>query len=172
MVNRWGVVDKCGEKSAYLWKTPFMVKPPSMFLGEFSYSIDEKKRLAIPAKFRQALGKKAVVTRGLDQCLFLYSFKEWGVLANKLSKLPLAQADARGFARLMLAGAMEADLDKLGRILVPDYLKTYASLGKKTVIAGVYNRIEIWDEQKWETYKTNIEKGIGDMAERLKELGI
>ncbi len=143
-----------------------------MFLGEYTYSIDEKKRLAIPTKFRLALGKKAVVTRGLDQCLFLYSFKEWEVLADKLSKLPLAQADARGFARLMLAGAMEADLDKLGRILVPDYLKDYASLGKKIVIAGVYNRIEIWDEVKWGAYKTRVEKEIGDMAERLKELGI
>jgi MraZ protein len=143
-----------------------------MFLGEYTYSIDEKKRLAIPAKFRQALGKKAVITRGLDSCLFLYSAKDWGELANKLSKLPLAQADARGFARLMLAGAMEADLDKLGRILVPDYLKGYAQLGKKTVIAGVYNRIEIWDETKWEEYKKKIEKEVGDMAERLKELGI
>ncbi|MEK7542371.1 MAG: division/cell wall cluster transcriptional repressor MraZ [Patescibacteria group bacterium] len=143
-----------------------------MFLGEFTYSIDEKKRLAIPAKFRQILGKKAVVTRGLDQCLFLYSYQEWEILADKLSKLPLAQADARGFARLMLAGAMEADLDKLGRILVPDYLKEYASLQKKIVVAGVYNRIEIWDEQKWETYKKRIEKEVGDMAERLKELGI
>ncbi|HCM36923.1 MAG TPA: cell division/cell wall cluster transcriptional repressor MraZ [Candidatus Wildermuthbacteria bacterium] len=143
-----------------------------MFLGEFTYSIDEKKRLAIPAKFRQALGKKAVITRGLDACLFVYPWREWEKLAAKLNNLPLAQADARGFARLMLAGAMEADLDKLGRILVPDYLKAYASLKKKTVIAGVYNRIEIWDAQQWETYKANIEKGIGDMAEHLKELGI
>ena len=143
-----------------------------MFLGEYTYSIDEKKRLAIPAKFRQVLGKKAVLTRGLDQCLFLYSSKEWGQLAEKLSKLPLAQADARGFARLMLAGAMEGDLDKLGRILVPDYLKEYAALNKKTVIAGVYNRIEIWDEDKWAAYKARIEKEVGDMAERLKELGI
>ena len=143
-----------------------------MFLGEYTYSIDEKKRLAIPTKFRQALGKKAVVTRGLDQCLFLYSFSEWEVLAEKLNKLPLTQADARGFARLMLAGAMEADLDKLGRILVPDYLKEYAFLGKKIVVAGVYNRIEIWDEAKWKTYKTRIEQEVGDMAERLKELGI
>jgi MraZ protein len=108
----------------------------------------------------------------LDSCLFLYAWKEWEELAGKLSNLPLAQADARGFARLMLAGAMEADLDKLGRILVPDYLKAYASLGKKTVIAGVYNRIEIWDEQKWSAYKLRTEKEIGDMAERLKELGI
>ena len=143
-----------------------------MFLGEFTYSIDEKKRLAIPAKFRQALGKKAVITRGLDACLFVYPWREWEKLAAKLNNLPLAQADARVFARLMLAGAMEADLDKLGRILVPDYLKAYASLKKKTVIAGVYNRIEIWDAQQWETYKANIEKGIGDMAEHLKELGI
>ncbi|HZX49601.1 MAG TPA: division/cell wall cluster transcriptional repressor MraZ [Candidatus Paceibacterota bacterium] len=143
-----------------------------MFLGEYTYSIDEKKRLAIPTKFRQVLGKKAVITRGLDRCLFLYSFKEWQQLADKLSKLPLAQADARGFARLMLAGAMEGDLDKLGRVLVPDYLKEYASLNKKVVIAGVYNRIEIWDEGKWLAYKTRIEKEVGDMAERLKELGI
>jgi len=143
-----------------------------MFLGEYTYSIDEKKRLAIPSKFRQSLGKKVVITRGLDQCLFVYSSKEWQVLADKLSTLPLAQADARGFARLMLAGAMEADLDKLGRIIVPDYLKGYASLKKKIVMAGVYNRIEIWDEFKWEEYKAKIEREIGDMAERLKELGI
>jgi MraZ protein len=158
-------VEKGGEKLIFLWKS-------HMFLGEYTYSIDEKKRLAIPAKFRQALGKKAVVTRGLDNCLFLYSEKDWGELAEKLSKLPLAQADARGFARLMLAGAMDADLDKLGRILVPDYLKEYASLQKKTIIAGVYNRIEIWDVAKWETYKAKIEKEVGDIAERLKELGI
>jgi MraZ protein len=143
-----------------------------MFLGEYIYSIDEKKRLAIPAKFRQALGKKVVLTRGLDNCLFLYSWKEWEQLADKLNNLPLAQADARGFVRLMLAGAMEMDLDRLGRILVPDYLKQYASLGKKTVITGVYNRIEVWDEKKWETYKLRTEKEIGNMAERLKELGI
>jgi len=143
-----------------------------MFLGEYTYTIDEKKRLAIPAKFRLALGKKAVITRGLDNCLFVYSWKEWEILAGKLNNLPLAQADARGFARLMLAGAMEVDLDKLGRILVPDYLKGYAFLKKKTIIAGVYNRIEVWDEKQWETYKLRIEKDVGDMAERLKELGI
>jgi len=143
-----------------------------MFIGEYSYSIDEKKRLSIPPKFRALLGKKAVITRGLDQCLFLYPAKEWGNLAQKLSKLPLAQADARGFARLMLTGAMEAILDNLGRILVPDYLKDYAFLKKKVVIAGVYNRIEIWDEKKWKEYKVKTEKEVGDIAERLKELGV
>ena len=127
-----------------------------MCLDEITYCIEEKKRHAIPQKFRQSLGQKAVVTRGLDSCLFLYAIKEWEILANKLSKLPLAQADARGFARLMLAGAMEADFDKLGRILVPDYLKEYASLQKKIVVTGMYTRIEIWDEQKWGVYKTHI----------------
>ncbi|MFH1462300.1 MAG: division/cell wall cluster transcriptional repressor MraZ [bacterium] len=143
-----------------------------MFIGEYTYSIDEKKRLAIPAKFRQLLGKKAVVTRGLDQCLFLYPVKEWGILAKKLSQLPLAQADARGFARLMLTGAMEVNIDNLGRVLVPDYLKTYAVLKKKVVIAGVYNRIELWDGGKWQEYKTKTETAVGDIAERLKELGV
>ena len=143
-----------------------------MFIGEYTYSIDDKKRLAIPAKFRQFLGRKAVITRGLDQCLFLYPDKEWGILAKKLSQLPLSQADARGFARLMLTGAMDAKLDNLGRILVPDYLKDYSSLKKKVVIAGVFNRIEIWDEVKWQEYKKKTEMEVGDIAERLKELGV
>jgi MraZ protein len=143
-----------------------------MFIGEYQYSIDEKKRLAIPPKFRQLLGKKAVITRGLDQSLFLYPAKEWGILAKKLSQLPLSQSDARGFARIMLSGAMEVIFDNLGRILVPDYLKEYAKLKKKVVIAGLYNRIEIWDEIKWKEYKTKTEKEVGDIAERLKELGV
>lgn len=142
------------------------------FYGEYTYSIDDKKRLAIPPKFRKVLGEKAVITKGLDQCLFLYPAKEWGILAKKLSKLPLAQFDARGFARLMLTGAMEVNLDNLGRILIPDYLKKYAFLKKKVVIAGVYNRIEIWDEKKWQEYKEKTEKEVGDIAERLKELGV
>ncbi len=143
-----------------------------MFLGEYTYTIDEKKRLAIPLKFRQQLGKKAVITRGLDNCLFLYPMKDWKELAEKLAKLPLSQADARGFARIMLAGAMEVNLDRLGRILIPDYLKKYASLQKKVVVAGLYNRIEIWDEKKWNLYKQKTEKEAGNIAERLKELGV
>lgn len=142
------------------------------FYGEYTYSIDDKKRLAIPPKFRKILGEKAVITKGLDQCLFLYPAKEWGKLAQKLSQLPLSQSDARGFARLMLAGAMEVNLDNLGRILIPDYLKDYAQLKKKVVIAGVYNRIEIWDEKIWREYKDKTEKEVGDIAERLKELGV
>lgn len=143
-----------------------------MFIGEYKYLIDEKKRLAIPPKFRNLLGKKAVITRGLDQCLFLYPAKEWGNLAKKLSQLPLSQSDARGFARLMLTGAMEVIIDNLGRILVPDYLKEYALLKKKVVVAGVYNRVEIWEAKKWKDYQAKTEKEVGDIAERLKELGV
>jgi MraZ protein len=143
-----------------------------MFLGEYTYTVDEKKRIAIPSKFRRLLGRKAVITRGLDNCLFLYPLNEWEKLAKKLAQLPLSQADARGFARIMLAGAMEVEMDKLGRILIPDYLKKYAFLKKKVVVAGLYNRIEIWDERKWKEYKEKTEREAGDIAERLKELGV
>jgi MraZ protein len=143
-----------------------------MFSGEYTYSIDEKKRLAVPAKFRQLLGKKAMITRGLDQCLFLYPAKEWQVLAKKISKLPLAQADARSFSRLMLGGAMEVNFDNLGRILIPDYLKNYAGLKKKVIFVGLYDRIEVWDEAEFQKYKKKTEMAAGDIAERLKELGV
>lgn len=143
-----------------------------MFIGEYKYIIDSKKRLAIPAKFRAGLGDKAVVTRGLDNSLFLYSKKEWQVLAEKLSSLPLSQSDARGFTRLMLAGAMEVSIDKAGRILIPDYLKEYAGLKKETVVIGLFNRIEIWSQERWNDYQKKTEKEVGDMAERLKELGV
>lgn len=158
-------MDNYGENLPFLWIT-------KMFIGEYSYIIDEKKRLAVPPKLRMVLGKRTIITRGLDQCLFLYPTKEWGILAKKLSQLPLSQADARGFARIMLTGAMEVNLDNLGRILVPDYLKEYALLKKRVIIAGVYNRIEIWDEKLWKTYKQKTEKEVGDIAERLKELGV
>ncbi len=143
-----------------------------MFLGEYSHTIDSKKRLAIPSKFREQLGKEAVLTRGLDNCLFLFPKREWEVLASKLGKLPIGQKDARGFGRLMLAGAFDVEMDSLGRILIPDYLKKYASLKKQIVIAGLYNRLEIWDEDKWNQYKQKTEKEVGDVAERLGELGV
>ena len=143
-----------------------------MFIGEYHHIIDQKKRLAIPIKFRKGLGNKMVITRGLDQSLFLYPQKTWNDLAAKLSKLPFSKSDARGFSRLMLAGAMEVELDKAGRILIPDYLKSYAHLGQMAAIIGLYNRLEIWDEEAWKKYKTQMEKDVGDMSERLGELGI
>ncbi|HNU96919.1 MAG TPA: division/cell wall cluster transcriptional repressor MraZ [Candidatus Portnoybacteria bacterium] len=143
-----------------------------MLIGEYTHTIDEKKRLAIPAKIRKELGVKAVITRGLDNCLFIYPFKEWQKLVEKLSNLPIGQRDTREFSRLMLAGASEVDLDTLGRILVPDYLRKYAQLKKNVVIAGVYNRLEIWDEAKWDTFKNQSEKEVDNIAERLGGLGV
>ncbi len=141
-----------------------------MFIGEYQHSIDEKGRLAIPVKFRNDLAKGAVVTRGLDNCLFLYTKEEWDKLAEKLASLPIAQSNARAFARLMLSGAMDVKIDKQGRIILPDYLRKFAGATKKVVIAGLYNRLEIWDSKTWEKYKANTEKESGKIAEELGNL--
>ena len=143
-----------------------------MFIGEYTYSMDEKKRLAIPPKFRQALGKKAVLTRGLDNCLVIYPLEEWTKMAKKLESLPTSQIEARSFVRIMLSGAVEIQFDKLGRILIPDYLKAYAGLKKNVTILGLSNRIEIWDEKRWKEYKKKTEMAAGDIVEKLKELGV
>lgn len=143
-----------------------------MLIGEYQHTLDPKKRLAVPAKLRKELGEKAVLTRGLDNCLFLYPFPEWQKLTEKLGQLPMGQGNTRSFLRLMLAGAVEVELDQLGRILVPDYLKNYANLKQRVVIAGVYNRLEIWDEALWENYKTEVEKNTDMIAEKLGELGM
>ena len=143
-----------------------------MFIGEYQHSVDEKGRLAIPIKFRSDLAKGAVVTRGLDNCLFLYSKEEWQKLADKLSKLPISKANTRAFSRLMLAGAMDLEIDKQGRVIVPDYLRKFADLKKEVVIAGLYNRLEIWDKESWEKYKQGTEKTSSDIAEKLGELDV
>lgn len=143
-----------------------------MFIGEYRHSIDTKKRLALPARFRKELGKRVIVTRGFENCLVVYPEKEWGIVTEKLERLPTSQVGARSFNRIILAGAMEAGLDKLGRILIPDYLKKYAGLKKNVIICGLSNKLEVWDVQKWETYKKKVEKDIGNVAEKLGELGI
>ncbi len=143
-----------------------------MFLGEYSHTIDNKGRLAIPSKFRAKLAKGAVVTRGLDSCLFLYPKDEWKKLAGKLSQLPISQKDARAFARLMLAGAMDLEIDKQGRVTLPGYLREFAHLKNEVVVAGLYGRLEIWDLKLWKTYKKTAEKESTDIAEHLGELGI
>ncbi len=143
-----------------------------MFIGEYNHSLDGKGRLAIPAKFRSQLKGGAVVTRGLDNCLFLYPKKQWLELADKLSKLPISQANTRAFSRLMLAGAMDVDFDNQGRIMVPEYLRKFAGLTKKAVVAGLYDRLEVWDEKKWNRYKVITEKKSNSIAEGLGELGV
>lgn len=141
-----------------------------MFIGEYSHNLDDKGRVAVPAKFRALLKGGAVVTRGLDDCLFLYTKKEWQELAGKLAKLPLSKANTRAFARLMLAGAMDVDFDNQGRITLPEYLRKFAGLNKNLIIAGLYDRLEIWDEAAWNKYKRGTEKKSADIAEALGEL--
>jgi MraZ protein len=143
-----------------------------MFIGEYQHSIDEKGRLAVPVKFRNELAQGAVVTRGLDSSLFLFPKEEWDKLATKLANLPLGQSDTRAFARLMLAGAMDVELDKQGRVILPEYLRQYAGLGKNVVVAGLYTRMEIWDATKWAAYKKATEADAEHIAERLGDLGV
>ena len=143
-----------------------------MLIGEYNHAIDAKKRLAIPAKLRKELGERAILTRGLDTCLFLYPLKEWEKMTEKLSTLPMGQGNTRSFIRLMMAGATEVEFDQLGRILIPDYLKTYAGLTTRVVVAGVYNRLEIWNEERWNIYKAEVEKNTDMIAEKLGELGL
>ena len=143
-----------------------------MLIGEYQHTLDSKKRLAVPAKLRKEVGEKAVLTRGLNNCLSLYPLAEWQKLTDKLSQLPTGQGDSRGFSRLIFSGAMEVEMDQLGRILVPDYLKDYAGLKQKTVIVGVNNRLEVWDEERWNTYKAEMEKMTDIIAEKLGESGL
>ncbi|OGH68099.1 MAG: cell division/cell wall cluster transcriptional repressor MraZ [Candidatus Magasanikbacteria bacterium RIFCSPHIGHO2_02_FULL_50_9b] len=140
-------------------------------MGEYRHSIDEKGRLAIPAKFRSSL-KKAVITRGLDACLFVYPLSEWKLLAQKLANLPISQANSRAFVRLMLAGAMDVETDTQGRVIVPEYLRSYAGLSKTVVVAGLYNRVELWSEDAWKKYTERAEKNSGEIAEQLVSLGV
>jgi MraZ protein len=158
---QWCKVDKSGDNFV-----------PVMFIGEYQHSIDAKGRMAIPAKFRAILKKGAIVTRGLDNCLFLYTRPEWQVLVKKISQLPLSQQKSRAFSRLMLAGAMDVDIDGQGRILIPEYLRQFAGLSKTTVVAGLYNRLEIWDKGAWEKYKESTEKESAQIAEELVGLGV
>ena len=143
-----------------------------MLTGEYKHNLEAKRRLAVPAKFRKELGRGAVLTRGLDKCLFVFSKESWNGFAEKLGSMPLGQQSNRAFARLFLSGAVEVDFDSLGRALIPDGLVNYAGLKKSAVITGVFNRLEIWDEMKWEGYKSNLEKNSDSIAEKLGELGI
>ena len=143
-----------------------------MLIGQYEHTIDAKKRLALPAKFRGELGDKIIITRGIEGCLAVYTETEWKIMSDKLATLTISQAEARSFTRLILAGAMEVTLDKLGRILVPDYLKDYAGLKKNVVVCGLSNRLEVWDSEKWETYKKEAEKGVDEIVSKLGGLGI
>lgn len=140
-----------------------------MFVGQYSHNIDAKGRMAIPAKFRHEL-KKAVVTKGLDNCLFLYTKKEWDKIAEDIATRTFTKLNNRSLARQMLAGAMEVETDKQGRIIIPEYQRKFAGLDKNVIVAGLYNRLEIWDEEKWEKNIKYTESNANDIAEALENV--
>ncbi len=143
-----------------------------MLIGEFHHNLDNKGRIAVPAKFKSKFLEGAVITRGLESCLFMFPKEEWEKVVSKLMQLPLSQQDSRAFTRLMLAGAYEVLLDNQGRLLIPEYLRKYAQLKRRVVIVGLYTRVEIWDEDLWKEYVKEKENNAQEIAERLSDLGL
>ncbi|MCD5406540.1 MAG: division/cell wall cluster transcriptional repressor MraZ [Desulfotomaculum sp.] len=141
-----------------------------MFMGEHSHTIDAKGRLIIPARFREGLGDQFVVTKGLDNCLFVYPQQEWVALEQKLKSLPFTKADARAFVRFLFSGANECEVDKQGRVLIPANLREYAQLSKEVVVLGVSSRVEIWSEQHWHSYNTTANESFEEIAEKIVDL--
>lgn len=143
-----------------------------MLMGEYLHTIDTKGRLILPAKFREELGEVFIVTKGLDNCLFVYAKEEWAILEGKLKLLPLGKPEARAFVRFFFAGAAEVECDKQGRALLPPNLRDYAKLDKEIIILGVSNRVEVWSKPVWDAYNDQISPAVASMAEHLVDLGI
>lgn len=143
-----------------------------MFYGEFQHTVDPKGRVIVPSTFREELGEKFILTKGLDDCLFVYSKAEWSNLEAKLKTLPLSSKDARAFVRFFFSGATECEVDKQGRILIPQNLRSYAGLEKDIYIIGVSTRVEVWDKARWETYNEDESLNPDSIAEKMSMLGI
>lgn len=143
-----------------------------MLIGQYTHEIDPKKRLTLPAKWRKNLGKKVIVTTGLDDALFVYTEKGWEEIATKLSSVSFANKDSRDFNRIMLANAFDLDIDSQGRVLIPDELKKFAKLDKKVVLVGMYSRLEIWNEDAWKKYSEKSQKEVDKLASKLNEIGV
>lgn len=143
-----------------------------LFYGEYQHTIDSKGRVIIPSKFREGLGEKFILTKGLDNCLFAYSSDEWSNLEAKLKTLPLSSRDARAFVRFFFSGATECEADKQGRVLIPQNLREYALLEKDIYIIGVSTRVEVWDKVKWENYSSDDNLSADKIAEKMELLGI
>lgn len=143
-----------------------------MFIGEYQHVVDTKGRLFIPARFRDGLGDRFVITKGLDRCLFVYPFPEWEQLELKLKKLPFARADARAFVRLFFSGAAELEPDKQGRIVVPLSLRQYAGLEKEVVVLGVSSRVEVWAREEWEKYSARAGESFEEIAEKIVDFDL
>lgn len=143
----------------------------SLLVGEYRHILDEKKRISLPKAFREALGKRLVITRGLDNCLVVYSRQGWEAMARRLQGLSYTQAETRAFARFMLSGAAEVEVDQVGRILIPEHQKEYAGLDTQVVFTGVSDRVEVWDADVWRLYKRRIDRGAETLAKKLGEIG-
>ena len=143
-----------------------------MLLGEYEHSIDTKGRIAMPAKLREGLGSKFIITKGLDGCLFVYAMDEWQRVEQKLASLPMSRKTARDFTRFLFGGACEGECDKQGRVLLPANLRRYAGLERDAVIVGVGSRAEIWDAAKWQQYNEESAEDVNELAEQLADLGI
>lgn len=143
-----------------------------MFYGEYKHVVDPKGRAIIPSKFKEGLGESFIVTKGLDDCLFIYSIEEWSILENKLKDLPFTDKDVRTFVRFFFSGAAECQLDKQRRFLIPQNLREYAKLNKDIYILGVSTRIEIWDKNIWENYTSADNVSPESIAEKMAQLGI
>jgi len=142
-----------------------------MLIGEYIHTIDNKNRISLPAKFRKEMGRNIVITPGLDDCLFVFTLKEWKEISGKLSESSMLKADNRSFNRFMFGGAIEVEVDSLGRILIPDFLKSRINLEMKAVVIGVQNRVEIWNEKAWNNYKKVVEREADSLAEKLGQAG-
>ncbi|WP_128895119.1 division/cell wall cluster transcriptional repressor MraZ [Longirhabdus pacifica] len=138
-----------------------------MFMGEYHHSVDDKGRMIIPAKFRDTLGSTFVMTRGLDQCLFIYPNEEWKLLEQKLKQLPLMKSDARAFTRFFFSGATECELDKQGRVNIPNNLREHGTIQSNAVVIGVSNRVEVWSKEIWNDYAQQSETSFNEIAEKL-----
>lgn len=143
-----------------------------MFIGEYEHNVDVKGRVIMPAKLREDIGDKFIITKGLDGCLFAYSQSEWANFEEKLKSLPLAQKNARNFVRFFLSGAVECEIDKQGRFLIPSNLREHAMLDKEIVIIGVGTRLEIWNRELWTTYSSDENISADEIAENMTMLGI
>jgi MraZ protein len=153
------------------YKPVYSIKNSKMLIGEHKHTVDPKKRVSLPAKFRKEMGKEVVVGYGLDKCLSVYTVAEWKKFSAQLSEMSMLQSDKRSFNRFMLGGASLVEVDSLGRILIPDILKEYAGIKEKVSIIGVHSRLEIWDEITWNEYKGKVEKNADVLAEKLGEIG-
>lgn len=153
------------EQSGIKWGDKFML------LGEYIHNVDSKGRVSIPSKFKEDLKESFIITKGIDNCLFIYSKDQWNIFEDKLKQLPLTSVNARAFTRLFFSGATEVVIDKTGRVNIPQSLLNYANITKEVAIIGIATRVEIWDKDKWYSYN-NSNQNLDEIASCMSELGI